>query len=187
MISQRVRAKSRFHDLFAHVMSRSMLSPVNFGPQTKSLWPARSSALSSASPARGEPAPSAAVIARGIFGIVGVRASLPYSFVRGRSVGPCGTDCEWGIIYNGFSKPNYPTRRAGRGGRLAARFLPQFPLCICNDPPPPRPSAGELPRDVFLRTRGAIIIGTEWGGARVCILAHLNVLGSSLSVFLPGE
>ena len=88
MISQRVRAKSRFHDLFAHVMSRSKLFPVNFGPQTKSLWPARPSALSSASPARGEPAPSAAVIARGIFGIVGVR--LPRfplrSFAAGRSV-----------------------------------------------------------------------------------------------------
>ena len=115
----------------------------------------------------------------------GAPPSIPSSFVRGRSVRPCGMDCEWGIIYNGFSKPNYPTRRAGRGGRLAARFLPQFPLCICNDPPPPRPSAGELPRDVFLRTRGAIIIGTEWGGARVCILAHLIVLGSFLSLFPP--
>ena len=113
-------------------MSRGKLFPVNFGPQTKSLWPARSLALSPASPARGEPAPSAAVIARGIFGIVGVRlASL---FVRSRPVGRSVWDCEWGIIYNGFSKPNYPTRRAGRGGRLAARFLPLFPLCICNDP-----------------------------------------------------
>ena len=69
-------------------MSRGKLFPVNFGPHTKSMWLARSLALSPASPARGEPAPSAAVIARGIFGIVGVRLPRfpPRSFAVGWSV-----------------------------------------------------------------------------------------------------
>ena len=88
------------------------------------------------------------------------RASLPVAslaeseFARlfgrsvGRSVGRCGTG---GIIYNGFSKPNYPTRRSM--GRFAPSLNHSAYVMI--------PAAGELPRDVFLRTLGAIIIGTK--------------------------
>ena len=84
------------------------------------------------------------------------RASLPVAslaeseFARlfGRSVVRCGTG---GIIYNGFSKPNYPTRRSM--GRFAPSLNHSAYVMI--------PAAGELPRDVFVRTLGAIIIGTK--------------------------
>ena len=136
--------------------------------QTKSLWPP-----SSSSPARGgagslHSSPSSSRVPSLHCPVASLAESefvrLPLRSVGVvRSVG-MGLTATGGIIYNGFSKPNYPTRRVSRSVGRPFRVSTSLSL------PPfhhsayvmmPGPAAGELPRIVFLRTRGAIIIGTN--------------------------
>ena len=100
---------------------------------------------------------------RSSFACLFVRSAVAVAVGVVRSVG-VGLTATGGIIYNGFSKPNYPTRRVSRSVGRPFRVSTSLSL------PPfhhsayvmmPGPAAGELPRIVFLRTRGAIIIGTN--------------------------
>ena len=145
--------------------------------QTKSLWPP-----SSSSPARGgagslHSSPSSSRVPSLHCPVASLAESefvrLPLRSVGGRgrgrcrSLGRCGTDCDWGHNLQWFFETKLSDASRKPVGRSAVSRL-HIPLTLSLPPfhhsayvMMPGPAAGELPRIVFLRTRGAIIIGTN--------------------------